>query len=491
MMELSFRQQENIGFRFVLDAMAPSSAYGREMLRLLQPMDRTQRTELLRQLGNIQRVLEGERACGKALNGLLRVLMSMKMLRPTAEKCLEAGLNEIELFEIKRFLLQTKELLPYWQEVSQVLQLEGICIADTAEALKILDPEGNGVATFHIGDTASAALQAVRTQKRMLEQQLHLTADAKEKEQRLIRRSEAAGREEAEEARIREHMSLLLRPHIPALLQNMQAIADLDLTVEKARLVRRWGGVMPLLTEDRLSLQGMVNPQVTELLRSNGRDFTPISLELEQGVAVITGANMGGKSVALKALVLNVLLVQYGFFPFAQEAQVPLFDGIHMLSEDLENLDRGLSSFGGEIVGFNQVVSQLDKGLHLVVLDEFARGTNPEEGASIVKAVTQYLNTCPAITVLATHFDAVASLAKAHYQVVGLQQMDMAQLQRELAGLSGHDGVAQISRHMNYGLYRVQEDQKCPRDALNVCRLLGMKPEILKLAEKEADPCRK
>ena len=483
MMELRFQQKENIGFRFVLDAMAPSSAYGREALRLLQPMDRKKKAELLRQLGNIRRMLEGEHACTKALNSLLRVLMSMKMLRPTAEKCLETGLNEIELFEIKRFLLQTKELLPHWQEVQQVLQLEGISIVDTAEALKILDPDGNGVATFYIGDTASGTLQEIRAQKRLLEQQLQLTVDAKEKEQLLIRRSEAAGREEAEEARIREQMSLMLRPHIPALLQNMQAIADLDLTVEKARLARRWGGVMPTLTENRLCLQDMVNPQVAELLRTNGREFTPISLELEQGVTVITGANMGGKSVALKALVLNVLLVQHGFFPFAKLAQVPLFDGIHMLSEDLENVDRGLSSFGGEIVAFNQVVSRLDKGLHLVVLDEFARGTNPEEGAAIVKAVTRYLNTRPAMTVLATHFDAVAPLAKTHYQVVGLQQMDMAQLQRELAGLSGADGVAQISRYMNYGLYRVQEDQNCPRDALNVCRLLGMPPEILELAE--------
>ena len=83
MMELRFQQKENIGFRFVLDAMAPSSAYGREALRLLQPMDRTKKAELLRQLGNIRRMLEGEYACTKALNSLLRVLMSMKMLRPT------------------------------------------------------------------------------------------------------------------------------------------------------------------------------------------------------------------------------------------------------------------------------------------------------------------------------------------------------------------------------------------------------------------------
>ena len=485
---LRFAQKENIGFQFVLETMAPSSGYGREALRQLQPQGRE---ELLRQFGNIQRVLDGETGCAKALNAALRVLMGMKMLRPTAQKALETGLNEIELFELKRFLLQTRELLPHWQQIQSALQLAGISITDTAEALAILDPEGNGVATFYIPDACYPALHTLRCEKRALETRLRLTEDAAEKENLLAQRSEIAGQEEAEEARIREEMSHALRPHIPAMLRNMDAIADLDLTVEKARLARRWGGTMPQLTENTLSMSQMVNPRVAETLREKNLTFTPISIALERGVTVVTGANMGGKSVALKTLALNVYLVQHGFFPFAESAQVPLFDGIHILSEDLENVDRGLSSFGGEIVGFNQIVTQLERGLHFVMLDEFARGTNPEEGAAIVQAVTQYLNTRPAMTVLATHFDAVAPLAKAHYQVVGLRQLDMARLQRELAGLQGTDSVHHISRYMNYGLYRVQDNRDCPRDALNICRLLGMEAEILKMVEENYHPQKK
>ena len=37
---------------------------------------------------------------------------------------------------------------------------------------------------------------------------------------------------------------------------------------------------------------------------------------------------------------------------------------------------------------------------------------------------------------------------------------------------------------MNYGLYRVEGRQDCPRDALNICRLLGMKEEIMDIVEK-------
>jgi dsDNA-specific endonuclease/ATPase MutS2 len=258
----------------------------------------------------------------------------------------------------------------------------------------------------------------------------------------------------------------------------------LDLTVEKARLARRYGGTMPKLTNHQLSMENMVNPRILDLLAEKKQSFTPISITLDRGATVITGANMGGKSVALKTVALNILLIQCGFFPFATAAMSPLFDSIHILSEDLENVDRGLSSFGGEMVRFNQVIRQLPQGFPFLLLDEFARGTNPDEGAAIVQAVTEYLNQRNAITVLATHYDNVATYANAHYQVIGLKKLDVAQLQKEICHLDGDAGVQRISQHMNYGLYRVEGKQDCPRDALNICRLLGMDREILQMVEK-------
>ncbi|MBQ7870895.1 MAG: hypothetical protein IJ357_02025 [Oscillospiraceae bacterium] len=100
MIELTFAQRENIGFQYVLEAMRPCSPYGQERLRELRPLTRAEQPELLRQLGNIQRVLDGETACQRALEQLLRILMTVKMVRSTAKKCLETDLNEIELFEL-------------------------------------------------------------------------------------------------------------------------------------------------------------------------------------------------------------------------------------------------------------------------------------------------------------------------------------------------------------------------------------------------------
>ncbi|MBQ7491663.1 MAG: DNA mismatch repair protein MutS [Clostridia bacterium] len=484
MIDLKFEQKENIGFQYVLDALRPNSPYGEETVRKLNPFTPVEKPELLRQLGNVQRVLEGEPLCQNELNRMLRVFMCAKNIRATVLKCGEAALNEIELFEVKRFLLQTEEMKPYFETVQSVLRLEGVTLEDTSEALEILDPEHNRIATFYISGSYSPRLRAIRKEKRALEDIIRRLQAGPEREEAQAKRVRVAADEEHEEARIRGELSESLRPLLPAMLHNMQTIADLDLTVEKARLARKYGGVMPEITESRVVLEGMVNPQIADLLEERGKTFTPVSIALDRGATVITGANMGGKSVALKTIALNILLAHCGFFPFAGRASVPLFDGMYIISEDLESIDRGLSSFGGEIVRFNQVAEKLTEGFSFILLDEFARGTNPDEGAAIVQAVTSWLNTKNAVTVLATHYDNVAQLGAAHYQVIGLKDMDLKGLRNEIAHSCGDAGVELIARHMNYGLYRVEEKQDCPRDALNICQLLGMREDILLMVEK-------
>lgn len=484
MIELKFTQKENIGFQYVMDALCPCSPYGTEAVRHLKPFTPEEKPELLRQLNNIRRVLEGQERCQEPLNKMLSTLMCTKNIRLTVNKCREAALNEIELFEVKRFLLQTDELLPLFDAVQQTLELEGVSLLDTGAALELLDPEHNRIATFYISDSYSARLRTARKEKKALEEQIRRLPNGEEKEALLARRVLAAAEEEHEEMVVRGQLSEKLRPYLDAMLHNMDALADVDLTVEKARLAKKYGGVMPRLTESSLRMEDMINPQISDVLEEKGKRFTPVSIALEKGATVITGANMGGKSVALKTIALNILLTQCGLFPFAREAEVPMFDSMHIISEDLESIDRGLSSFGGEIVRFNQVIRRLPEGFAFILLDEFARGTNPDEGAAIVQAVTSYLNEANAVTVLATHYDNVAQRGSAHYQVIGLKDLNVEKLQQEIALAEGEVGVELIARHMNYGLYRVEDRQDCPRDALNICRLLGMKPEILSMVEE-------
>ncbi|MFR5386449.1 MAG: MutS-related protein [Oscillospiraceae bacterium] len=206
----------------------------------------------------------------------------------------------------------------------------------------------------------------------------------------------------------------------------------------------------------------MINPELCDLLEQKGRSFVPVSIRLEQGATVITGANMGGKSVVMKTVALNVLLLQAGFLVCAKKARMPLFYSVKMLFDDLQSIQSGLSGFGSEIVQFQKALEEVEQGYSLFLLDEFARGTNPYEGAVIVQAVTKYLNEVKAISLLTTHYDKVAENARLHYQIIGRRDVDPEQIRQELAA-TGDDGIQVIARHMNYGLYLVEGKSDCPQ----------------------------
>ena len=482
-MAMTFSQQENIGFRYVINSLSCSSPYGQARVSKLRFFDPNEIDELKTQLSNVCRVKDTLTTFSFEYGRLQRLMMPMKDIRRSVMNLSEGALSELELFELKRFLLQTELIAPVLEDVMAKAHIEGIAIPAQTEALKIIDPEGSRAATFFIADNASPELKQARREKREIEELIRKETDSAERARLMALRSAAAGKEDAEERRIRKEICLNLTPYTSSIIDCMDNVAELDFTIARAEIAAQYGGVMPHFSNGPVEMEDMVNPRVADALFERERHFTPVSLSAPVGATVITGANMGGKSVALKTLALNAMLVKAGMLPFAKYAKLPLFGGIFIVSEDLEDMDRGLSSFGAEIVQFNEVeqAAAQTEGISLILLDEFARGTNPEEGAMIVRAVTRYLDNQPSVSVLTTHYDGVAALASAHFEVKGLKDMDMAKVAEEIAASDGHiKGADIIASHMNYGLYRAQGAESCPRDARNICALLALKDEILR-----------
>lgn len=185
----------------------------------------------------------------------------------------------------------------------------------------------------------------------------------------------------------------------------------------------------------------------------------------------------------MRTTALNVVLAQSGFFVYAKSAKIPMYDSICFIAEEYQSMKNGLSSFGGEIMQLQNALEQQKKGFCLLIFDELARGTNPDEGASIVKAVVQYLADKNVMAILATHYDHVAEYADYHYQVAGLKGVDLKQLEAEIHSVETKKGIDIISKYMNYGIYQVHGEEECPKDAIHICGLLGLEPELMAIIE--------
>lgn len=479
MISIRFEEREKIGLQYVLESLHGCSPFGLERIRRLRFYAPNERDELETELYNVYQAKQAADELKDNYNKIMTVLCQMKDIRNSLRRCqaMECP-DHVELFEIKGYLQRLESLIPLFDEANAAAHFRDLAFHNPAKALAVLDPENTRSRGFYIPDGATVRLKEIRQAKKQIEEQLYHAQTDAEKDDLRQKRTRICAEEESEEMKVRKAMGAALAPMVDDLLSDADTAGRLDFIIQKALFAVRFGGVLPEITDTELELTDMVNPELVDLLEEKGRAFVPVSIALDHGATVITGANMGGKSVAMKTVALNVLLLQAGFLVCAKKARMPLFHSVKMLFDDLQSIQSGLSGFGSEIVEFQKALKEVEQGYALFLLDEFARGTNPDEGAVIVQAVTKYLSEVNAVSLLTTHYDKVAEHANAHYQIIGLRDVDPEQIRMELAA-TGEDGVAVIARHMNYGLYRVEGKSDCPRDALNICRMLSLKQEIL------------
>ena len=135
---MTFAQQENIGFRYVINKLECSSPYGQARVNRLRFFDVDETEELELQLRNICAVRDTLAELSFHYGRLERLMMPMKDIRRSVMNLEEAQLSELELFELKRFLLQTELIYPVLEEVKAKAHIQGIDIPAQTKALKLM-----------------------------------------------------------------------------------------------------------------------------------------------------------------------------------------------------------------------------------------------------------------------------------------------------------------------------------------------------------------
>lgn len=475
---MDFWQRENIGFEFIKSKMLPATPFGAELVKSIRPFRKDERDILETELSNLNKLSSNYEEVKSDINAIRRIFMQMKDVRGSIKFGRDNTLSDIELFEIKILLMQLEKLKPVVERVSDELRLAGFFMEPVSIAVDILDPDKRRIPTFSIYDEYSDTLKEIRKKKRDIE--LRMQSDAALFDELKDERLDITAKEEKEERRIREELSIKLRPYFDTVIKNIDSVARFDLLIEKHRVSKLYPSCLPQITKDTLILKDTINPYICDILESKRLKFTPVSIEMGLGTTVLTGANMGGKSVTLKTVALNTYLALCGFFVYAVSASIPAFDEIIMISEESQSVAKGLSSFGAQIVELKNLLNEIENKFVFAILDEFARGTNPKEGESLVRGLVSLLNTKKTVSLLVTHFDHVAELSKSHYQVKGLQGVSEDIISSSLLTKSDDDAkITAISQFMNYGIFKVDKDAKPPKEALMICRLLGLQNELL------------
>ena len=186
--------------------------------------------------------------------------------------------------------------------------------------------------------------------------------------------------------------------------------AEVEVCVAKAKFGRSYRGVFPRLKQrGEVVIKGGFHPVLFFEAREKGKKVVSNDYILDRGL-LITGPNLGGKTVSLKTIGLTVLLAQAGFPVPAKEAEVCVFKSVFVDLGDEQSILEGESSFSSHLKNLKNIWQKADES-SLVLLDEPGKGTNPEEGAALVGAIIEELLEKGAKLVITTHSQFLKTLA--------------------------------------------------------------------------------
>ena len=220
-----------------------------------------------------------------------------------------------------------------------------------------------------------------------------------------IRSLEVAERQEVE--RILLELSAAVGAERERLYAAVQALADLDRTLAVARYADATNAIAPDVSEDTsFDLQAARHP----LLETP----VPIDVHLDGAQAralVITGANTGGKTVALKTVGLLHVMAACGLHvPAKAGSRVAVFERVVADIGDAQSIEHSLSTFASHVRNLRAMVEAAGPGA-LALADEIGAGTDPDEGAALGQAVIAALLERGATVVATTHHPALKAFA--------------------------------------------------------------------------------
>jgi DNA mismatch repair protein MutS len=167
---------------------------------------------------------------------------------------------------------------------------------------------------------------------------------------------------------------------------------------------------------------------------------------------LVTGPNMGGKSVFLRQVALIALMAQMGGFVPAKQAQIGLVDRIFTRMGASDELSRAQSTFMVEMTEAANILNNATPR-SLVILDEIGRGTSTYDGVSLAWGITEYLHDkIGCRTLFATHYHELADLAE---RLKGLRNYN-ALVHESNEGIVFLHKMAAGSTDKSYGIHVAQ-----------------------------------
>ena len=227
--------------------------------------------------------------------------------------------------------------------------------------------------------------------------------------------------EENEIYKILYTLTAMVSDAVEILEEDMRMIEKLDYIFSKGKLSIDLDCVEPRINlERRIYLKEARHPLMDKTVNVP-LDFSLGEVDSEnenkiRGI-VITGPNTGGKTVAIKTVMLSSYMAQCGLHVAGKEADICMNSNYLCDIGDGQNLSENLSTFSAHIKNVLDILERVNKD-SFVIMDELGSGTDPTEGMGIAVAILEELRKSGANFLVTTHYPEVKEYAEKTEHIV-------------------------------------------------------------------------
>ena len=260
----------------------------------------------------------------------------------------------------------------------------------------------------------------------------------------------AEGEVADEERRILARFSNWVGEEADALDAGCAAAETLDVIAAAARLADDLVAAAPIV-EDAPGVHLLHARHPLMLLSERRCVANDVRVEPGQTL-LVSGPNAGGKTVALKTVGLCALATRAGLHLTAESgSRIGWFTDVRTDIGDAQSLEKDLSTFTGHVLALRTFLAECGPGT-LLLVDEIAVGTDPEQGAALAQAVLEGLAARGVTGIITTHYERLKALGAADPRFanasVGFDLERMVPTFKLHLGVPGSSGALTVARTM-------------------------------------------
>ncbi|MEX6686691.1 DNA mismatch repair protein MutS [Danxiaibacter flavus] len=299
--------------------------------------------------------------------------------------------------------------------------------------------------------------------------------------------------EQKEVTRILRELTAKLSVYSALLQVYLQVVGEFDFIRAKGRLAVDMNGNYPnVLDKAIIDMKDAYHPLLFLYNKQSGKPTIPVTLTLDgnQRILVISGPNAGGKTVTMKTIGLNQMMLQSGLLvPVSPVSQMGIFKQLFIHIGDTQSIEFELSTYSSHLLHMKHFIENAN-GKTMFFIDELGSGSDPNLGGAFAEVIMEELARRHAFGIVTTHYLNLKVMANHTIGIVnGAMAFDEKNLQplyKLMVGKPGSSYTFSIAERIGLPQHLINRAKKLvDEDHFRLDKLLNNTEQDLQKLDKE------